>query len=226
VVQSKAHKKANYYPILPASLNHRGEFSGTGIQGARFRPAPNPRQLAAFRKHRTDQITLDFGPDIPAYIEFGSIAITHLINDRHDQLYQASISHLAKSTQKKLITRFRFLLEQSVSCVALTPPIATMGLNLLAQFMDCYQPKDNMRNTINDVLVLATAIKNDAHLLTSDNLLTRFAAEVMSAQTFVQGKDLTIDFSSPAPTDRRKPLESKDFFNRGWRVLERRTRAR
>lgn len=226
LVQSAAHNKANYYPILPSWTNHYGTFSALGIQGTNLRSAPTPRQYAAFGKNRTDQLILDFGPNTPIYIEFGSIAITQIINDRHDHIYQASISCLPKSTQKKLTTRFRFLLEQCVSCVAVTPPIATAGLNLLAQFMDRYQPKKNKRNTINDVLVLATAIKNEAQLLTNDNLLTRFAAEVMSAQTFTQGEDRTIDFSSPASADCRKPLESKSFINRGWRVLERRTRGR
>jgi predicted nucleic acid-binding protein len=226
LVQSKTHNKANYYPILPVWLNHRGAPSGADSQGTSIRSMFDSRRHAALGKRRTDQLILDFGPSIPTYVEFGGIAITQLINNHHDQLYLASISHLDKLTQKKLIARFRFLLELGVSCVAVTPPIATVGLNLLAQFMDRYQPKDNKRNTVNDVLVLATAIKNETHLLTNDNLLTRFAAEVMTALAFAEGEYLRVDFSFPEVADRRKPLESMGFVNRGWQVLERRTRGR
>jgi hypothetical protein len=226
LIQSTAHNKANYYPILPVWLNHRGAPSGADGQGASIRSMFDSRRHAALGKRRTDQLILDLGPSIPTFIEFGGIAITQLINDHHDQLYLASISHLDKLTQKKLIARFRFLLERGVSCVAVTPPIATVGLNLLGQFMDRYEPKDNKRNTVNDVLVLATAIKNETHLLTNDNLLTRFAAEVMTAPAVAEGELLRVDFSSAAAADRRKPLESKGFVNRGWQVLERRTRGR
>lgn len=225
LVQSRVHNKANYYPILPVRLSHRGVPAGADVQGTSIRPMFDSRRHAAIGKRRTDQLILDFGPNIPTYIEFGGIAITQLINDHHDQLYLASISHLDKLTQKKLTARFRFLLEQRVSCVAVTPPIATVGLNLLGQFMDRYQPKDNKRNTVNDVLVLATAIKKETHLLTNDNLLTRFAAEVMTAPAVAEGVHLRVDFSLPTAADRRKPLESKGFINRGWQVLERRTRS-
>lgn len=226
LIQSAEHNKANYYPILPSWLNHPGASAGLGGLSASVRALFDSRRHAAQGKRRTDQLVLDFGPNIPTYVEFGSIAITQLINERHDQLYLASIANLDKSAQKKLIAKFRFLLDHGVSCVAVTPPVAIVGLNLLGLFMDRYQPKENKRNTINDVLVLATAIKNDARLLTKDNLLTRFAAEVMSAPVTAEGESINVDFSLPVASDRRKPLESKGFVNRGWQVLERRTRGR
>lgn len=221
LIQSSEHNKANYYPILPSRLNHQG--ASAGLLG----PSPlifDSRRHAVQGKHRTDQLILDFGPNIPTYVEFGSIAITQLINKRHNQIYLASISHFDKQAQKKLMARFRFLLDRSVSCVAVTPPIATIGLNLLSFFMNRYQPKENKRNTVNDVLVLATAIKSGARLLTKDNLLARFAAEIMSAPVVPERDIINIDFSLPIASDRRKPLESKGFVNRGWQVRERRAR--
>lgn len=226
LVQSAAHNKANYYPILPIWLNHRGAPAGADGNGTSIKAMFDSRRHAALGKRRTDQLILDFGPSVPTYIEFGSMAMTQLINDRHDQLYLASISHLDKLTQKKLTAKFRFLLDLDVSCIAVTPLIATVGLNLLGLFMDRYQPKDNKRNTINDVLVLATAIKNETHLLTNDNLLTRFAAEVMAAPISAENECIQVDFSVPVSVHRRKPLESKGFVNRGWQVLERRARSR
>ena len=100
--------------------------------------------------------------------------------------------------------------------------IAEVGMNLLAQFLDRYEAKQNMRNTINDVLVLATAIEKKVPLLTEDNLLRRFTAEVIGALTGERQGNLLLDFSAAEVQERRKPLESKGYINRGWQVLERR----
>jgi len=222
LIQSAQHNKANYYPILPSARNHyRGIGGGSG-------PAVMPKRFFDSRQHavrgklRTDQLIFDFGPKVPTYVEFGSLAIAQLINGRHDQLYSASIVHLDKASQKKLMTKFRFLIDREVTCVPVTRSVATIGLNLLGQFIDRYQPKENKRNTINDVLVLASAIEQEVRLLTKDSLLARFAAEVTMAPCISVGPHIKVDFSSPAISDRRRPLESKDFVNRGWQVLERR----
>jgi predicted nucleic acid-binding protein len=223
LIQSQTHhNKANYYPILPARLRHHS--AGVGSMEAPLRMDFDSRRHAALGKHRTDQLILNFGPNVPAYVEFGGIAITQIINERHEQLYVSSIAHLDKVLQKKLRDRFRFLLEIGVACVAVTPAVATVALNLLEQFLDQYQAKQNTRNTLNDVLVLATAIEGAAALLTEDNLLRRFAADVMGATCKVQLGRLLLDFSTPETSKRRKPLESKGYINRGWQVLERSSR--
>jgi len=219
LIQSAEHNTANYYPILPS----KRFFDGLG---APVRVGFDSRLQAARGKRRTDQLILGFGPSVPTYVEFGSIAITQLINLRCDHLYLASISPLAKATQKKLAAKFRFLLDHDVFCFALTPFIASVGLNLLGLFMDRYQLKTNKRNTINDVLVLATAIHHEMGLFTKDSLLTRFAAEVMAAPLAADGDCLHVDFSLPGAVDRRKSLESKGFVNRGWQVRERRSGGR
>ena len=221
LIQSREPSKANYYPILPSRFNHAGALFGlTGSTSSIF----DSKRHAAQGKHRTDQLILEFGTNAPTYIEFGSVAITQIINQRHDQIYSASISHLDKKLQKKLIARFRFLLDAGISCVAVTPQVARIGMNLLGSFMDKYQTKDNKRNTINDVLILATAINSEAELVTKDNLLARFAAELMSAPTLPQKEAIRIDFSSATASARRTPLESKGFINRGWQIRERRER--
>lgn len=182
------------------------------------------RRHAALGKRRTDQLILDFGPSVPTYVEFGSIAITQLINERHEQLFGSSIAHLGKDLQKKLRERYRFLVDIGITCVAVTPGVATVAMNLLAQFLDRYQPKQNNRNTVNDVLVLATAIENSSLIKTEDSLLRRFAAEVMGTAPQENSDHLLIDFSMPEATHRRKALESKGYVNRGWQVLKRRGR--
>jgi len=222
LIQSEDHNKANYYPILPSRLRHHGEELGT-IE-APLRMEFDSRRHAAFGKHRTDQLILDFGPGVPVYVEFGSIAITQLINERHERLYLLGIRHLDKDMQKKLRDRYRFLLDSHVGCVAATPVIASVAMNLLVQFLDRYQAKQNTRNTINDVLVLATAIQHESALLTEDSLLRRFTAEIVGAGCTEQGSQLLVDFSVPEVHQRRASLESKGYINRGWRILERRSR--
>lgn len=222
LIQSAQHNRANYYPILPAWLRHP---TAPNALASSPRSLFDSRRHAVLGKHRTDQLILDLGPSVPTYVEFGSVAITQLINEGHELLFMASIAHLDKPEQKKLLARFRFLQEQSVSCIAVTPLVAEIGLNLLGQFLDRYQPKENKRNTVNDVLILATAIQNSSELLTEDKLLARFAAEVVDAPVVAQGELLKLDFTQPSNYDRRRPLESKGYVNRGWQVLERRGRG-
>jgi predicted nucleic acid-binding protein len=222
LVQSQDHNKANYYPILPSRVRHRG----IGVEGSdlSLRMVFDSRRHAAYGKRRTDQLILNFGPSVPTYVEFGSVAIAQLINEQHEQLYASGIAHLDKEQQKKLRGRFRFLLDIGVDCIPINATIADVGMNLLAKFMDRYQAKQNPRNTINDVLVLATAIESEVPLLTEDNLLRRFSAEVMGAPTGEHQGNLVLDFSVAEVHERRRPLESKGYINRGWQVLERRGR--
>lgn len=94
---------------------------------------------------------------------------------------------------------------------------------ILGQFLDRYEAKQNPRNTINDIIILSTAIEHSVPLLTEDNLLRRFSAELMGALCFEQPhSQLLIDFTAPEVSDRRRPFESKGYINRGWQVLERR----
>jgi predicted nucleic acid-binding protein len=160
---------------------------------------------------------------MPPFIELGSIAISQIINEGHEDIYASSIFHLAKSHQKKLRDRLRFLVGIDVKCLAITPVIANVGMNILGQFLDKYEAKQNPRNTINDILILSTAIEHSIPLLTEDSLLRRFSAELLGAPCYEQPPcGLLIDFTSPEVIDRRRPFESKGYINRGWQVMERR----
>ena len=107
--------------------------------------------------------------------------------------------------------------------LSLTKDIAAIGMNILMQFLDTYEPKNAFRNTVNDVLILATAIRHLAKLATEDNLLRRFAAEISEAlceKTLPRG--LIINFSTPEVRRKCKSFGAKGFINRGWQVKERR----
>lgn len=222
LIQSSNPNSANYYPILPARLKHRvgGLLPG---ESAVPRLLFDSKKHGAFGKHRTDQLVLNFNGRMPSFIEFGSVAISQIINDGHEDIFFASISHLQKTLQKKLRDRLQFLVSISVQCLPVTPAIAEVGMNILGQFLDKYEAKQNPRNTINDILILSTAVEHSLPLLTEDSLLRRFTAELLGAPFSEQPPDrLLIDFTPPEVANRRKPFESKGYINRGWQVMERR----
>jgi hypothetical protein len=110
-----------------------------------------------------------------------------------------------------------------VHCLPVIPAIAEVGMNILGQFLDKYESKQNMRNTINDILILSTAVEHSLLLLTEDNLLKRFTTGLVGAPFSEPCPDrLLIDFTPPEVVDCRKSFESKGYINRGWQVMERR----
>lgn len=221
LVQTTEPTRARYYPLLPARYGHVGAVAQLALPDAL-----GSRKHAERGKNRTDQLLLDFGSTYPALIEYGGMALTQLINEKQERLYAASIAHLQKTTRKLLREKFTFLLDHNFSCTAVTPQVADIGLELLSRFTEKYTPKGNLRNTVNDVLVLATAISNEAALRTEDKLLNRFAQEVTGARSEMEGALMTLDFTPAAVTSRRPSLESKGYINRGWRIAtDNRSRA-
>jgi predicted nucleic acid-binding protein len=223
LMQSKQNG-ANYYPILPSMMRHRvGSFMHVGSL-ASGRMMFDSKRHAMLGKHRTDQLVLNFNGRMPSFVEFGGLAISQIINDGHYHLFSASISHMGKALRKKLQDRLRFLMNSNVQCLAVTPGIADIGMNILGQFLDKYEAKQNTRNTVNDMLILATAIQYEMSLLTEDGLLKRFTAQLLGAPCIEKNFDrVLIDFKRPTTEDRRKTLESKGYINRGWQVMERRS---
>ena len=77
LVQGENPSKANYYPVLPALHGHML------LAPSSMRPVLLDSKKHAERgKHRTDQIILNFGLDFPPYVEFGSLAISEMINSK------------------------------------------------------------------------------------------------------------------------------------------------
>lgn len=221
LIQSPEHNKANYYPLLPSRYRHWSR--GGDMLSLNRRHVFDSKKHAASGKRRTDQLILNLGPTVPPYIEYGCHAISQLINDQREELYLACVSHLDKDRQRLLRDKFRFLLELRAQSLPAMPIVVDIALNLLAAFQDRYQLKENVRNSVNDMLILATAIHHESMLRTQDNLLRRFAAEMMGVNFTIQQGLMLIDFSIATAKQRRISLESKGYINRGWQVLERRS---
>ncbi|MER8817208.1 hypothetical protein NKJ36_24980 [Mesorhizobium sp. M0142] len=129
--------------------------------------------------------------------------------------------------QKKLRPRFAFLCEHIEECVPLVPQTAEMGIQLLWEFVQHHNVKANFRNSVNDMMILATAIALSERLLTDENLLTRFAAAQREAplRELDEGV-IEIDFERhPGQAQPPRP-RARGYINRGWRIaMETRRRA-
>ncbi|MEZ0000750.1 hypothetical protein [Sinorhizobium fredii] len=179
-------------------------------------PAVSPAQRKGGAVQR---LVLDFGSDYPQLIEFNSRATASIINDRNIPAFGHVLSSLDKTVQKKLRPRFAFLCDKVDECVPLSPQTAELAIQLLWEFVQNNNVKGNFRNSVNDMMILATAISGREHLLTEDNLLMRFAATRLQAPIREFGQNLIeIDFERNTEGQKRSSNESKGYINRGWRI--------
>lgn len=206
----------------PASHRHLS-YSTSGLFWSRRLWAN--RRFAKLRTHLTDRIILDFGSQFPPYCEYGNEAIAEVINGKLFELYVFGIAHLPKAKQKYLRKRMRYILETDYLCYPLNSKIIDRALILFERFVTEYNCKGNVRNTLNDILILATAIEMAEVLVTHDNLLNRFSAHQYNASTEEREELLLIDFSEKEAHSRKEEAESKGYVNRGWSYSIRRGRS-
>ena len=208
--------RANYYLPTPRGRRHLGP-------DALSLPLRGQRPSHPCGKRATDQLILDLGRGLPSVIEFGSFAIAEIVNRRMHTLFRRCVEHLPRDAQRVLLSRFRYLLDSRVVCVPLTRPCVEVGLTLLSRFLDQHSPGRNLRNTVNDLLILGTALENRATLLTEDSLLSRFSAESAGVEVDSHGDFVSIRFADQGDRARRRLRESKGFIQRGWQVRARQT---
>ncbi|MFG6097340.1 hypothetical protein SPB21_18895 [Leptothoe sp. ISB3NOV94-8A] len=208
IAQAKESKQPDYYIIHPAKYPNL-EYSPSNLD---LFSNPKSAKLGA---RRTDQIVIDFGNQFSAYREFGNEAVSEIINEKKIDIYKISISHLPKQKQKYLLRRFKYILDSDYYCYSLTKTSLEDGLRLFSEFVSKYNCKGNVRNTINDLLILSTAINRKKKLLTNDSLLNRFAAEYYEAPIHQNENELLIDFSEKL-LKKTKNRESKGYINKGW----------
>lgn len=129
--------------------------------------------------------------------------------------------HSTKKSQKKLKPRFAFICNNVEECVPITVPTAEIGIELLWRFVQNNNLKNSFRNSVNDMMILASAISSKDDLITEDNLLARFAARERGATVHDAGSGrIKINFGAPMPVTNRINRESKGYINRSWRIAE------
>lgn len=183
-----------------------------------------PRSSPAEEKTgRLERIYLDFGSDHPKVIEFNSHATAAIINDRNIPAFAGVTSTLSRRRKKKLRSQFAFLCNQRIACIPLQAATAELGAQLLWKFSQTNNIKagdeGKFRNSINDMMILATAITAREQLRTDDKLLAQFAATLPHAQLKELDADMVeITFRQDSVTDAFHAQESKGYVNRGWRI--------
>ena len=192
------------------------------MQGLRRGPAEGRRPMA---KRRTDQLAMDFSGDFASVVEYGSIAFAGLINRRARPLLRMTTAHLPSDNQRRILKRFDFLCEHDVSCVPVTASSVLRSYEILDEFLRRYQPKQNPRNTLNDMLVLGAAVDSRARLITEDGILAEIALKVFPVPSSRDAERLLLDFGTPVEPSSGTTFESKGYINRGWAVSERRGRV-
>jgi len=89
-------------------------------------------------------------------------------------------------------------------------------MDLFAKFIEQHNSKEDLRNSINDIIILATAAEKKMLLVSKDSLLNRFAAKECNVVLKEVKGTLELDFSAPKSVERMNFSESKGYVNRGW----------
>jgi hypothetical protein len=175
-----------------------------------------------FNKKYSDSIKFDFKQDLESYAFYNNEAISNVINNNDEELFNASISFLGKEKFKILKQKYKFLIENRLTCLPIDIEDIELGYNLLELFLEKYSLKDDTRSCWNDILILAKTINTGSRLITSDSLLNRFASEIYESNLIVEDKESDIislkfppkiEFNEETKKARR---ESKNYINRGW----------
>ena len=161
---------------------------------------------------------MNFNGQYPSITEYGNLAFASAINTANVLAFYQAIEVLPKADQRSLRERFAFLVERGVRCHALEQYTVEIGLELLAELLDENAPKANFRNTVCDMMILATAIKHKCELITEDKLLSRAAAKRYRAPIKELGELIQIDFTGTDNDRKRGREESKGYIQRGWKI--------
>lgn len=180
----------------------------------------------AFSGFRGDVIEICFGLDYPRVREHGSRAISQVINSGTSHTVNRALNFHKPKNKSALRERFRGIIRSGVSCEPLTSQDVHVAFEILSKFTRRYKIKGDFRNSLNDILILATAVRTKRPLKTLDTLLANFAAECFGA-TRVQSKtDLIIDFAQQNEATSGGSRESKGYVHRGWRIAVQKDRIR
>jgi predicted nucleic acid-binding protein len=209
---TRQNSKVDYYVINPERF---GSFHSEVMMEAYAKHAGNIK-WAKMGAKRTDSISIDFANQYQPYRMFGNNAITSIINTKNLNAFKLSISHLEKSKQKMLKKKLEFIFDNNMHCHRISENACNIGLDLLSKFEGNIKPKENIKNTINDLLILSTAIDHKKALQTEDKVLAKFAASIYSGKVIEASDAVVVDFTENNLSQSKTNKESKGYINRGW----------
>lgn len=207
LVYSEKRTSARYYVPIVNSVH--------GFMHSVRRDHPPPKRC-------TDQIIFDFANDFEPLIEFGSYAVSKLVNEGDFRLLRSSIAGLDSKFQRIIREDFEFLIDNSITCYPVRASAIRIAHRLLASFQSSGEVfRGAFRNTWNDLLILATAWDHNATLRSKDSQLNRLAGSQFGLMVEIHEGGLLIRFPATNPAEDSKSQESKEYINRGWQYFSR-----
>ncbi|WP_411090119.1 type II toxin-antitoxin system VapC family toxin [Streptomyces sp. 061-3] len=213
-VRDVATGDARYFTPPPNGLGPGAKDAYVAQQKIHLdRPSDRP----LFKK-ATDRLIMDFNNEFPSVVEYGHIGIAHLLNTANRPIFGESVNHLPKRERKDLLEKFTFLADQGVRCIPVRAESIPAAFDLLKRLIKRgFNLKSDFRNSLNDMLILGTAIANGADLWTKDELLAQFAEDEGLSKVKSCDSHFEITFSASESALRRVSRESKGYVNTGWR---------
>lgn len=206
-VQHKVPTRANY------RVGRRRLWTGPNWHGLEV-----SRQSSVREGRSGNALRVEFNGVFPTIIEFNSLSLSNVINHGQVKSFASAVRRLPPKTSRMLLRRFQFMVSAKLVCVPLEVGDIRLGFDLLDRFMRRYEIKKAFRNSWNDMLILAVAVRRGAVLVTEDSLLSRFAAEQFDGSAKRAEGLLTLTFGRNRLSPREESLESKGYVNRPWRV--------
>ncbi|GAU66664.1 hypothetical protein SSP35_03_03120 [Streptomyces sp. NBRC 110611] len=212
-VRDRNTGKSRYFTPSPQILSVPPRVTPeTGPAVVMDRPGNMPR----FR-NRTDRLVMDFNNEFPSIVEHGHMGMAALINSAGDRIFREAIFHLPKKEKKALTAKFHFLIEEKIRCIPINGQHAQLAFDLLRSLIASgVNLKANFRNSLNDMIILATALKSKSSLWTEDDLLANFAKRHLEPDVSFRDGVYRIEFPERS-SERQKSRESKGYVNTGWR---------
>ena len=186
------NNKPDYYILHPARYAHLAISGMLLTLDDHFKN----QKWARLGGNRTDSFTIDFNNQFVPYRIFGNEAISEIINNKNYDIYKLSIAHLPKNKQKYLKKRIEYIFDSNYICHPVNESIIDFSMNLYLDLEEKYNFKSDIKNSINDLLILSTAYLNGKVLYTEDKLLNVFAAEKLAGTITKKHDGLILDFSS------------------------------
>ncbi len=203
------YNSAKYYIPKLSGFKHRGLLYQTSQRSV--------KNLRRF-KHHTDSMKMDFANDCPTLVYFSLNALVNAITNRDVDLFRAAIEPYSSRTKKRhLLKRFYYLLDLEIECLPLGDEAIKSSYMLLGEFISKYTAKPNFRNTMNDILILASAYSIRTKLITEDKLLNTLAERLYGGKILTIKDDISeLDFSISQTILANNNRGSKGYVNNSW----------
>jgi hypothetical protein len=164
-------------------------------------------------KRSSGRIEFYFRDEYPTVFEYNSLGLAAAVNNACFDAISLAIEPLSRREKQRIRSIWSFLVDNRVSCKPLGASIASQAMNLVSFAGARYTFKPNFRNSLNDLIVFATALQHCLEVTTADKLLARIVAEYAGVSTVETDDVVRLSF---AGAQRPEPGPKQAYKNRGW----------